>query len=572
MADSGSNDGDDLARKLAALRLSYAAKLPGELEKIEEAAALLGSDPSPEEARQGLDVLHRLTHKLSGSGETFGFKELGEISRQIEAVCESMLELDSPPPSGRREELGVLVKDLRVAAGDAQEAPPPADEPGQSVVKISGEGQKESKKENKEEKTILLATQDSALAEKLKMELFNFGFKVRVLSHLAGMGGKLKELRPAALVVDMEAGENGPAEWEAPECLNPENCGKDGAFHCPVVFLSASEDIKTLLAAVRAGGDAFLTKPVNAGELVDALDGLIESDDREPYRILIVDDDLNMAGHVKTIIQNAGMNTSVATDPMKVMDRISDFTPELILMDLYMPGCNGQELATAIRLRPAFAGIPIVFLSGESDKSKQLAALGGGGDDFLTKSISSEHLIASVKTRVRRFRMLRSLMVRDSMTGLFNHTTTNELLETELTRARRNKTPLALASLDLDHFKGVNDTHGHAVGDRVIKSLARLLKQKLRGTDIIGRMGGEEFAVILSGADGGQARKTMDQIRTAFSKIKHQTEKGAFAVTLSCGVAAFPKFAAAPLLTEAADKALYAAKNGGRNRVALVKT
>ncbi|HEB80212.1 MAG TPA: diguanylate cyclase [Rhodospirillales bacterium] len=568
MADNGPNDGDGLARKLAALRLSYAAKLPGELEKIEEAAALLGSDPSPEEARQGLDVLHRLTHKLSGSGETFGFKELGEISRQIEAICASMLELDAPPPSGLREELGVLVKDLRTAAGDAQDVPPAAGEPGRSVVEISGEGQEK----NKEEKTILLAAQDSALAEKLEMELFNFGFKVHVLSHPAGMGGKLKELRPAALVVDMEAGENGPTEWEAPECLNPKNWGKDGAFHCPVVFLSASEDIKTLLAAVRAGGGAFLTKPVNAGELVDALDGLIESDDRELYRILIVDDDQSMAGYVKTIIQNAGMNASVATDPMKVMDRISDFAPELILMDLYMPGCNGQELAAAIRLRPAFAGIPIVFLSGESDRSKQLAALGGGGDDFLTKSISPEHLIASVKTRVRRFRMLRSLMVRDSMTGLFNHTTTNELLEIELARARRNKTSLALASLDLDHFKGVNDTHGHAVGDRVIKSLARLLKQRLRGTDIIGRMGGEEFAVVLCNAGGGQARKAMDQIRAAFSKIKHQTEKGTFTVTLSCGVAAFSKFAAPPLLTEAADKALYAAKEGGRNRVVLVKT
>ena len=552
------DDAAGLEQKLAVLRSSYAAKLPDKLEEIEEAAAPLSSEPSPEEARHALDALHRLSHKLAGSGETFGFKDLGEVARQIEDACASLLEMDDPPSSRRREELGELLKSLRAAAGNASDVSPPAEE----AVEDGGE----KARKGREEKTVLLAIEDAALTSKLEMELANFGFQVRLLSHPAELGDKLKEFRPAALVVDLDTGENGQPGCCAPKCLEDE-----GALCCPVVFLSAGDDIKALLVAVRAGASTYLTKPVNTIELVDALDDLIETDDQEPYRILIVDDDQSTAGYNKTILQNAGMNTSVVTDPMKVMERMGHFAPELILMDLYMPGCNGQELASAVRLRPAFAGIPIVFLSGETDRDKQLAAMGCGGDDFLTKSISSEHLIESVKTRVQRFRMLRSLMVRDSMTGLFNHTTTNELLETELARSCRNKTPLALAALDIDHFKSVNDTHGHAVGDQVIKNLAKLLKQRLRSTDIIGRMGGEEFAVAIPGAGGRQAREMMDRVRFAFSEIQHRTEMGAFTVTLSCGIAEFPRFTTAQLLTEAADRALYAAKEGGRDQTVLAE-
>lgn len=552
------NDAAGLAQKLAVLRSSYAAKLPDKLKKIEEAYAPLSSEPSPEKTRHALDALHRQSHKLAGSGETFGFKNLSDIARQIEDVCASLLKMDDLPSSRQCQELGKLMKILRTAVSGAPDVPPAAKEAVEDGGGKSGEG--------REKKTVLCAVEDSALEAKLKMELSNFGFQVRTLSHYAELGDKLKELRPAALVLDLDTGENGRSGEKAVECLE-----EGGALDCPVVFLSTSDDIKSLLAAVRAGVSAYLTKPVSTTELVDVLDDMVESDDREPYRILIVDDDQGIAVYNNTILQDAGMNVLVVTDPMKVMERMGDFAPELILMDLYMPGCNGKELASAIRLRPAFAGIPIVFLSGETDRDKQLAAMGRGGDDFLTKTIHPEHLVASVKTRVQRFRMLRSLMTRDGMTGLFNHTTTNELLETELARSSRSKTTLALAALDIDHFKGVNDTYGHAVGDQVIKGLAKLLKQRLRGTDIIGRMGGEEFAAVLPGAGVGQARKMMDQVRLAFSEIQYRTEMGTFTVTLSCGIAEFPRFTTAPLLIEAADRALYAAKEGGRDQTVLAE-
>lgn len=219
-----------------------------------------------------------------------------------------------------------------------------------------------------------------------------------------------------------------------------------------------------------------------------------------------------------------------------------------------------------IRQNQTLAGLPIVFLSNESVIASQLDAMRRGGDNFLMKSMTPDHLVTAVVLRATWFR---ALMVRDSLTGLLDHTATKQALETEIARAQRKSDPLTFALFDLEHFKSANDEHGQQVGDWVIKSLARLLKQRLRGVDIIGRMGGEEFAVVLRGADSDVSREIFDKIRVAFLEIVHRGEDGAFQVTLSCGLATYPQYGSATTLTAAADKALYEAKRSGRNRVVV---
>jgi diguanylate cyclase (GGDEF)-like protein len=226
-------------------------------------------------------------------------------------------------------------------------------------------------------------------------------------------------------------------------------------------------------------------------------------------------------------------------------------------------------LAKVIRQLDAFVSIPIVFLSAESDLDKQLFAMGLGGDDFLTKPIQPQHLISSVTSRIRRSLMLRSFMVRDSLTGLLNHTAIKDMLDGEVARAIRQKKHLSFAMVDIDNFKQVNDSHGHPAGDRVIKSLSRLLKQRLRTSDLIGRYGGEEFAIILIDADKTMAMKVLDTIRVDFSQLRHMADEKEFQVTFSCGIADVSQFPDATKLNDAADKALYKAKHAGRNRVML---
>jgi diguanylate cyclase (GGDEF)-like protein len=240
-----------------------------------------------------------------------------------------------------------------------------------------------------------------------------------------------------------------------------------------------------------------------------------------------------------------------------------------LLIDVYMPEVSGPELATVIRQQSAYVGMPIVFLSGETDRSAQLAAMRGGGDDFLTKPITPEHLVSALTTRLERARTLRHQLTHDGLTGLLNHSTMTERLKTEVGRAFRCGTPLAVAMVDLDHFKQVNDTYGHTAGDRVLKNLARLLQQRLRRTDHIGRYGGEEFMLILVGADGQAGAHVLDELRERFAQINHVHDGTTWQSQFSAGVASFPEHNDIASLVKAADAALYAAKRAGRNRVVL---
>jgi len=214
--------------------------------------------------------------------------------------------------------------------------------------------------------------------------------------------------------------------------------------------------------------------------------------------------------------------------------------------------------------------IPIIFLSSEDDFGKRLETLDLGGDDFLIKPIKANHLKAVVRSRLERSKILRSYMVRDSLTGLLNHTAIRSVLAQEVTRSKRQNIPLSLAMLDIDHFKMVNDTYGHAAGDSVLKGLSRLLQERLRKYDIIGRYGGDELLTLLINCDETQAFKIMEEIRIHFSEIEfYPVDSKPLLLTFSCGISTFPKYQTAEQLSDSADQALYSAKGSGRNQTKL---
>lgn len=411
---------------------------------------------------------------------------------------------------------------------------------------------------------ILLIGEDSHEAQELSSQIRQFGYVVSQCGTTDEAMSRATEEQPAALLVGVESGEKGVRKIESIE----ERKSDDPSMP-PVIFLASDPEMATRLAAVRAGATALLARPISLLDLVDTLDPLIVGQESEPFRVLIVDDDPQICKFYEAILNEAGMETRVCNNPLEAFDILSQFRAELIIMDLYMPQCRGKDLAGVIRQEPAYDSVPIVFLSAEDDLIKQLDVMTIGGDDFLTKPIRPEHLVLAVYTRARRFRSLRSLMLRDSLTGLLNHTTTREHVEAELARMKREERPLALGMLDLDHFKRINDTYGHVTGDRVLKTFSSMLRQRLRGSDIIGRTGGEEFTVALPGATREQAFAIMDDVREAFASVRQEHDGVEFNVTFSCGIAMFPEHDSIADLTEAADKALYKAKNKGRNRIVI---
>lgn len=409
---------------------------------------------------------------------------------------------------------------------------------------------------------VYLVEDDMFQARTLVSQIGCFGYGVRVFLSLAELRDALGETIPDVILMDISFPEGKMAGTDAiadmRRTLIPD---------VPVLFISVNDDPLCRLQAVRAGGAAYFTKPMDTGVLIDTLDRLLFQRDPEPGRILIVDDSHVEANVYAMYLTRAGMRASIVTEPMKALASLKEFNPELILMDVYMPDCSGMELARVIRQMEAYIGVPIVFLSSETDRDRQLEAVGLGGDDFLVKPIKPAHLVASVASRVERYRKLRALMLHDGLTGLLNHATTKERLIQEIERARRQNTPLSLAILDLDHFKSVNDGYGHPAGDRVIRSLAQLLTRRLRASDIAGRYGGEEFVGIFPNATPADAVALMEEIRTCFEHIRHRAGDREFSVTFSCGVSSFPAQRSSAALIEAADQALYAAKAGGRNRV-----
>ncbi|WP_293935957.1 diguanylate cyclase [Iodobacter sp.] len=339
----------------------------------------------------------------------------------------------------------------------------------------------------------------------------------------------------------------------------------------PILYLTSTLNISQQIELMNNGITDFIYFPLDIQKLIDRLDVLLERSRNTPYRVLIVDDSEAMGKFNADALGQAGMQVQLLKNPLEVFLLLERFVPDIVLMDVYMPQCSGNEIAKVIRQYTQFDSIPIVFLSTETNRNKQLMARSMGGDDFWVKSMPREELVASVTITCARYRSLRRWMTCDSLTALLNHTNIIELLEREVIRAKRESLSLSFAMIDIDYFKKINDSYGHGIGDQVIKSLARLLRQSINGDGSVGRYGGEEFAVFFVETSLIRAAQKLDEWRMRFAELTQSSGDIQFNVTFSAGVAALKPNMDAQQLIDAADQALYQAKGAGRNQIGLHK-
>ncbi|QDM15702.1 diguanylate cyclase [Tardiphaga sp. vice278] len=339
--------------------------------------------------------------------------------------------------------------------------------------------------------------------------------------------------------------------------------------HIPKILVASNTSFDFRLAAARADITAILQRPLQIGELGDWLKQFAAERSVLAASILIVDDDHITAELHAEILRSAGMSVYIVSDPVEALTAIEATSHGLVLMDVQMPGVDGIELARMMRQSRQHMAMPIVFLSAEQDLDRQLAARRFGGDIFINKPVDPKHLVSLVRLRADRSRTLRSMIERDSLTGLYNHGQFKDRLIHEFERSRRTGSPLSIVMIDIDNFKSVNDRYGHPVGDRVIRGVATLLTNRLRRTDVVGRYGGEEFGILMMDTPPCAAGKVVDNIRTMLGDFLFDASGQSFAATFSAGVAGAAASDSPENCIARADSALYLAKREGRNRVRL---
>ena len=292
----------------------------------------------------------------------------------------------------------------------------------------------------------------------------------------------------------------------------------------------------------------------------------------KPLKVCIIESANNPVTIIETLetaLSKADIVVSKLAFSSEIDKQLNHLGPELILLI----GLKTQDLLSIIsqlRQQKGYLNIPLIVMSPPQEIMVQLNMLSLETDGFISLPIQNESFISMIKTRIMRARSLGTQMIRDSLTGLLNHARIVEQLEIEIARAKRDNTPLSFAMLDIDHFKTINDVHGHIAGDNVIKNLANLFEQRLRKSDSIGRYGGDEFALILPESNALTVYPMLMQIKNSFSQFQHNAHGTNFTTTFSVGIANLsPSIIDAPALIQAADDALYQAKHQNRDQIVI---
>ncbi len=300
-------------------------------------------------------------------------------------------------------------------------------------------------------------------------------------------------------------------------------------------------------------------------------------------KVLLVEDDPVQASATKEILKKVGYEVIWAEDGINAIKAVKTDKPDIILLDVILPGMDGYEVCRWLKLEESTKGIPVIMLTIKKELSDKISGLHIGADDYLPKPYNelelNARIYASLRTKALQdeLRMKNKQMedllhkvnymaITDALTGLYNRRRFHDVLTSEFERSKRYATPFSVVMLDIDHFKKVNDTFGHSIGDGVLREVSSILKGSIREIDTAARFGGEEFMVILPSTDKSNAMIVAERMRVAIER--HRFEGLDWSVTVSIGIAGMPdaKADTEDMLIRCADFALYRAKQGGRNR------
>ena len=487
-------------------------------------------------------------HQLAGSCGTFQLNHLGMLARQIETIA---LSVDaSEKLQGDR--LKNLIDSLRLFVNEVEQVLTGPRDFATNLLPAFEMAQ-----------DVWLVLNPSALRDELCAQLGAFGYPVKIFSTFAECIEALRSQTPALLFSEAVLADQ--LLFDQKELIDIMSEHKRW-----LMVYSATDSFDLRINAVRHKTHGYFVSPLDIPSMMQRITRLFDDSTFSDKKVSILDDDLLLAEHYSWVLESAGMEVQVIRDSRLVIPELLSFKPDVLLLDMHMPEFSGAEISGVIRQYESLSSLHTAFLSAERDIQLQLQALSYGADDFITKPISNENLVTAVKLRLARNRDIKSLIERDSLTGLVKHGSIKDAALIEFDRMRRSGEHFCIAMIDLDHFKSVNDSYGHAIGDVVIGTIATLLRKRLRRSDKAGRYGGEEFMVVLPKCSAMDAKLLIESILGSFRDIHFSAGQQSFSCTFSAGIACSSTgYADADMMMNASDQRLYNAKRSGRNRVCV---
>jgi two-component system cell cycle response regulator len=289
-------------------------------------------------------------------------------------------------------------------------------------------------------------------------------------------------------------------------------------------------------------------------------------------KVLIVDDSPDALALARVRLGREGLDLVYAGGGKAGLAMAKSERPDLILLDIDMPDMSGFDVCIALKADSELSMIPVIFLSGSGGPEDKVKGLELGAVDYVTKPFDAFELRARVNAALRTKRMQDLLIERanvDPLTGLANRRGLMERLEQEWARVQRRGGALSFIMGDIDHFKEVNDAHGHEVGDRTLREVARAIAGQCRKTDLPCRYGGEEFAIVVPDESASGAAELAERCRQAVEAVRVSVGLEAVRTTASFGAADATGADSPGAMIQHSDEAMYRAKNAGRNRVAV---
>lgn len=529
------------------LKDNYVRRSAERIGKIIEMLGQLAQNPTDSDI---VMQLGRHFHWLAGSGSMYGFPTVSSLGTEGEDYCNALLKEKAKKPRADVERLKTILNEL--SAQFQGETPAQADTSTMSNARPE---------RNAAHPEIIIIDENQTDLTALSKQVEDAGMTVRTARSMSAGVAELGKEMPNGLILEIPL-PDGDA-YELVEHVR----SLPGGDALAIIIVSKQTGFLDKVRSIHCGADAHFEKPVDMKAMMRRLRYLLEKRRQEAPRILSVEDDPDQAAFIRAFLESAGYQVRTCTDPKNFDSYLSAFNPDLVLLDVMLPGMTGYELARYLRQDERHATLPVIFLTTQGNIEARIEAARSGGDDHLVKPVPPALLLSTVSARLERARFLKTLLHRDGLTNLFNHSSFMEQASMVVAQQKRNGSPTALIVIDVDYFRSINERHGYPGGDKVLVALSLLLRKRLRQSDVIGRLSGDEFGIIAEGLDQQEALTLASRLLADFAATSHATPLHAgFYATCSAGVSILDdKAMDVERWVGSAYNALQAAKQAGRN-------